>query len=148
MRGISFKIDNSDNHILWTILRGIEIEKLKWYISEDEVYDEMNESIFKDSQIDGEKFLGIIQEKKYTVIFANIKAYPPNSRPGYIKDYNDFTKSECNLVILCSDVFYYEIYAKERTTIEIIKSNIINCNINDLEYITEGNDSRTRFSVI
>lgn len=148
MRGISFKIDDCDEHILWTILCGIEIEKLWWHISEDEVYNEMNQSIFKDSYIDGERFLKIIQEKNYSVISANIKAYPPNSVPKHIEDYNEFIRSECKMVILCSDVFYYEIYAADSSVIETIKSNVIKGNISDLEYITEENDGRTSFSVI
>lgn len=148
MRGISFNICDCDDNILWSILFGIEIEKLWWHISEEEVYNEMNQSIFKNSYIDGETFLKIIQEKSYTVIFANIKAYPPYSTPNYIENYDEFIKSECKLVILCSDVFYYEIYSKDNSIIEIIKNNAIKNNISDLEYITEENDYRTSFSVI
>ncbi|WP_069679601.1 DUF2691 family protein [Clostridium taeniosporum] len=148
MRGISFKVDDRDEHILWTILRGIEIENLWWHISEDEVYNDINESIFKNSYIKGEGFLEIIQEKSYTVISANIKAYPPNSVPNHIENYDEFIKSKCKIVILCSDVFYYEIYVDDSSVIETLKSNVIKGNISDLEYITEENDARTSFSVI
>lgn len=152
MRGISFKIrGDCYENILWTILAGIEIEKLCWHVSEDEVYNEMGKSIFDNSYIDGKTFLNTIREKSYYVIFANIKAYPPNSIPNDIEDYEEFIKSECELVLLCADVFYYAIYAKDNSTIKIIKNNAINNaiknNIYDIQYITKENDGRTRFSV-
>jgi len=76
MRGISFKTCNCNQAIIKTILSGIEIEKLWWHISEDEIYNKMDESIFENSYIDGKMFLNIINENNYNVIFANIKAYP------------------------------------------------------------------------
>ncbi|MCD2349064.1 DUF2691 family protein [Clostridium guangxiense] len=149
MRGISFQINGCGHkNILRTILSEIEIEKLWWHISEDEIYNEMDESLLENRYINGETFLKIIKEKSYSVIFANIKAYPPNSTPNDIENYDDFIKSECKLVILCSDVFYYEIYAKNDWMIEIIKNNAIKNNFSNIEYITNENDCRTGFSVI
>lgn len=148
MRGISFKICDCYENILWNILSGIEIENLWWHISEAEIYNEMDKTIFQDSYINGETFLKIIQEKSYNVIFANIKAYSADSTPNDIKNYDEFIKSDCKLVVLCSDVFYYEIYAKDKSIIEIIKNNAIKNNFLNIEYITKENDCRTSFSVI
>lgn len=147
MRGISFKRDSGCKNILWSILNGIEIENLWWHISEDEIYDNMFESIFHNSYVNGKTFLNIIKEKDYSVVFANIKAYSSKITPSYIETYDDFIKSECQLVILCSDARYYEVYAKSRDTIETIKNNVNSINACEVEYITEENDGRIIFSV-
>ena len=147
MRGISFKTCNCNPDIIWTILSGIEIEKLWWHISEDEIYNKLGQSIFENSYINGKTFLDIIQGKNYNAIFANIEAYPPNSKFKDINNYMEFLNSECQLVLFCVDVIYYEIYAKEDSVIEIIKNNAIKNNFYDIEYTTKENDGRTVFSV-
>ena len=147
MRGISFKTCNCNQDIIWTILSGIEIEKLWWHISEDEIYNKLGQSIFENSYINGKTFLDIIQGKNYNAIFANIEAYPTNSKFKDINNYMEFLNSECQLVLFCVDVIYYEIYAKEDSVIEIIKNNAIKNNFYDIEYTTKENDGRTVFSV-
>lgn len=57
MRGISFEINGCHENILWAILSEIEVEKFWWHISEDEIYNKMNESLLEDSYINGEIFL-------------------------------------------------------------------------------------------
>ena len=147
MRGISFQISNSDQNILWTILEGVECEKLWWHISEDEIYNKMGESIFKNEYINGENFRCIIHEN-HSIIFANLKAYLPNSIPHDIQNYEEFIKSECQLILLCADGFYYEIYAKDNSIIGIINDNAIKNMFSNIENITDENDERTIFSVI
>lgn len=148
MRGISFKVDSSENYVLASILEGIEIKKLFWSISEEEIYKIEGENLFEEKNIDGEKFLDKISENEYSVIFANIKAYPNTNTTDDINCYEDFLRSSCQLIILCSDIFYYEIYSKSKQMIEIIKSNCIRNAYHEIEYITDENDFRTIFSVI
>lgn len=148
MRGISFKTKESYGSILWKILFGIDAKKFCWDISEDEIYEEEDKPIFEKSYVDGATFLKKIQEEKYMVVFANIKAYLSGDKPNDIKNYDDFVKSKCELIILCADLYYYEIYAKDTLTIEIIKSNAIKNGMYDIEYITKENDGRTVFSVV
>ena len=149
MRGISFRVRSRDDRILLTIFKGVAIEKLWWCISEDEIYNNKDESVFLDQCIDGETFLKTISEESYHVIFANIKAYVNPVKDSYIEDYDAFIKSECQLVLLCADVSYYEIFAKDSSVIEIIKNNAKadENNFYDVEFITDENDGRTRFSV-
>lgn len=147
MRGISFKTSNCNQNILWTILSGVECEKFWWHISEEEIYNKMGESIFENEYISGKTFSSIIHDKNHNVIFANIKAYLPDSIPNDIQNYQEFIKSECQLVLLCADVFFYEIYAKDNSIIQIIKNNAVQNMFDDVEYITKENDERTKFSV-
>ncbi|PJI07259.1 MULTISPECIES: DUF2691 family protein [Clostridium] len=148
MRGISFKTKESYGNILCGILFGIDANKFCWYISEDEIYDEKDKPIFEKGYVDGATFLRKIQEKSYMVMFANIKAYPSGCKPIDVKNYDEFVKSKCELVILCSDLYYYEIYAKDTLMIETIKNNAIKNGMYDIEYITKENDGRTVFSVL
>ena len=111
-------------------------------------FNEMDESIFLNKNINGGTFLKIILEESYTVIFANIKAYVYPIKYSSIENYDEFVKSECQLVILCTDVFYYEIYAKNIFMIEVLNNNAKENNFYDVEYITDENDGRTSFSVI
>lgn len=150
MRGISFKVFDRDDHILFTILKGIDVRERWWSISQDEIYSKKDESIFQSKNIDGETFLKIISEEKYLMIFANIKAYTNPVYDSYIENYDEFLKSECQIVIICSDVFFYSIYAKDSSIIEIIAKNVKDNedNFYAIEYITDENDGRKGFSAV
>ena len=159
MRGISFKVNSSEKSVLSIILQNIDIEKLFCKITDDDITMDrdmtmnkdktMNKdiSIFTEEQVNGETFKNIISTVGYTVIFANIKAYPDKSMNDSINDYDDFLKSNCILIILCSDLYDYEIYSKSEEMIEMIKYNCIKKGYDEIEYITEENDRRTRLNV-
>ena len=159
MRGISFKLNIAEKSVISSILQNIDIEKLFWHISEDDIIMDrdmtmnkdktMNEdiSLFTEEQVNGETFKNKISTVGYTVIFANIKAYPDKRMNDSINDYIDFLKSNCILIILCSDLYDYEIYSKSEEMIEIIKSNCIKKGYDEIEYITDENDRRTRLNV-
>lgn len=147
MRGISFNISKPNKSILATIFSGVECEKFWWHISEDEIYNKIDESIFKESYIDGKAFIDIINTQNYHVICANIKAYPLKILPISIETYEDFLKSECQLNLLCFDVFYYEIYSKNNSILEEIQNNASKNGFSNIEYITHLNDQRAKFSV-
>ena len=147
MRGISFTVSNSEN-VLKTIFTDVNCEKYWWNISEDEIYDKTDKPIFKKKYIDGKTFVNIITNQNHHVIFVNIKAYPPNSPPSDLETYGDFIKSECQLNLLCADVIYYEIYAKDNLVVEAIRSNAIKNGFQNVDYITDENDGRTKFSIL
>jgi hypothetical protein len=147
MRGISFILNKSEHSILASILDGIDITSLYWNVSENEIYVDEGEDLYIEKNIDGMTFLSIINIDYYFVYFANIKAYPDNNYSDNINCYDDFLNSNCELVILCSDGIYYEIYSKSEEMIKIIKFNCIKKCFDEIEYITDENDCRTIFSV-
>jgi RHS repeat-associated protein len=107
---------------------------------------------YKNGNIHQERWYGpdgkAIKDRHHNfVYFANIKAYPDNNYSDNINCYDDFLNSNCELVILCSDGIYYEIYSKSEEMIRIIKSNCIKKGFDEIEYITDENDCRTIFSV-
>ncbi|MGC7870989.1 DUF2691 family protein [Desulfosporosinus sp. SYSU MS00001] len=146
MRGIGFTVSNGEN-ILRTIFTGVACEKYWWNITEEEIYDKMDKPLFAENYINGKTFVDTISNQNHHVIFANIKAYPPNTSPTELETYEDFIKSDCQLNLLCVDVIYYEIYSKDDFVIETIRSNASKNGFHNVEYITEENDGRTRFSV-
>lgn len=147
MRGISFILNKSEHSILASILDGIDITSLYWSVSEDEIYVDEGENLYIEKKIDGMTFLNIINTDYYFVYFDNIKAYSDNNYSDNINYYDDFLNSNCELVILCSDGIYYEIYSKSEEVIRIIKFNCIKKGFDEIEYITDENDCRTIFSV-
>ncbi|WP_346886923.1 DUF2691 family protein [Clostridium sp. UBA1056] len=147
MRGISFIRNKCDDSIFATILDGVDVKRLYWNVSEDEVYLSNDDNLFIEKFIDGSTFFSLININYYMSIFANIKAYTDNNYSDNINCYDDFLKSNCELVILCSDSAYFEIYSKSTSIIEIIKSNCIKKGFDEIEYITDENDCRTIFSV-
>lgn len=147
MRGIRFNVFNGEN-VLANIFHSIDCENYWWSISEDEIYNKTNEPIFTKNYIDGEKFNNIIRNQEHFVIFANIKAYSPNIFPENLETYYDFINSECKLNLFCCDVNFYEVYAKDNSLIEKIRKNALVNGFENIEFITDENDERTRFSVI
>lgn len=148
MRGISFKVNKSDKCVLSNILDGIDIESLFWHISEDEIYLNKGENLFAEKCIDGKTFAKKISESVCSVICANIKAFADNCMSDKAINYNDFLMSNCLLVILCSDVSFYEIYVKNEEMLELIRSNCHKNCYDEIEDITDVNDVRKIFSVI
>ena len=147
VRGISFDVNGSEECILQHILNNIDVNELYWIISEDEVYSNEGKKFFNEKYIDGNTFVSKINETSYLLIFANIKAYSDASRLDNIRDYDNFLKSNCQLIILCSDMFNYEIYCKSESMIEAIKDNCFKEGYRKIEYITDDNDCRVVLSV-
>jgi hypothetical protein len=148
MRGISFEVHSDESSILATILDGISINNFFWNITEDEIYFKDGEELFEEKQVTGKDFLNKITQLDYSIIFANIKAYPDKNISSEINNYEDFLSSRCELIILCYDVFYYEVYSKSKSIIEVIKTNCIKNGFGGIEYITKENDCRTVFTVL
>ncbi len=147
MRGISFEVYSDKSSILAIVLDGININNFYWSITEDEIYFKDGEELFEEKQVTGKYFLDKITQLGYSVIFANIKAYPDENISSEINNYENYLTSKCELIILCYDVFYFEVYSKNKNIIKIIKLNCLKEGFDNIEYITDENDCRTIFSV-
>ncbi len=148
MRGISFKICNFEYKPISKILENVNIINFNWSISEDEIYLRGNNlSLFDTKYTSGKKFNNLINEKEYQAISANMRA---SFNAGYVEEfdnYEEFNKSDCVINIFCTDVNFYEVYVKDKLTLETIKTNCYNYGFNNIEYITKSNDGRTRFTI-
>ncbi len=149
IRGISFLSKASDYKILTKILDGTDYEQYYWSISEDEILIRNSAvNIANDKIIKGKQIKQLIEQaNNSTIISINAKAsYIPYNKE--IINYNDFLESPYQIIFLCSDTIYYEIYSKEIKFIEKVKANAVKNNFLNIEYITDENDGRTSMSVM
>lgn len=143
--GIKFQVPNEWGNLIENILYKIDLEKYIWGIEDDDVYIEDNTKnngfLFPQEKniFSGIEFKNIISQKSYYTVFVKINAYLNENDFCIIKTYNDFKKSNCNLIILVTDNIFVSIYAKSENVIEKIKINAILNKYEKIEYITEQN---------
>ncbi|MFK4300587.1 MULTISPECIES: DUF2691 family protein [unclassified Paenibacillus] len=152
-RGICFEIPNSYGSFLGEILKPIGITSFNWFIGGEESYlivdDKLGDSLFPEMMIGmkGEELKQIIENKKYYLIFANLKAYPLETKIIDVMSYEEYLLSECQLVLLVIDSVYIAVYCKDHKKLEDLYEHIKRQGFESLEYITDENDTRTRLSI-
>ncbi|MCZ8517462.1 DUF2691 family protein [Paenibacillus filicis] len=103
-RGISFVIPNEYGSFLGEILEPFDITAFNWYIGGEESYyvddGTLGEPLFPGeiNGMDGVLLKGILENNKYYVIFANLKAYPKEKNVIDIQKYEGLLNSDCQLV--------------------------------------------------
>ena len=80
------------------------------------------------------------------IIFADLQAYP-KGKIAEISTYEESTKNDCELILLVVDSCYATIYCKDKDKLELLYKNARDCGFEDVEYITNENDTKTRLSV-
>ena len=151
-RGVSFEIPNEYGRFLRDVLAPIDINAFNWKIGEGESYKAVNDRLdgvlFPDGKdvIAGIDLKTTLEIKDYYVIFANLQAYR-SGEIAKIETYDEFMESDCELVLLVVDCSYVTIYCKNQETITSLQENAANNGFDDIKYITDENDARTRLSV-
>ena len=149
MRGIQYEIPNEWGNYLYKIFEGIDMSKYVWKIYDDETYVKSEESfLFEKDCYNNEEFLKKIRDNEYYVVFICLRAFPAGSSITEIKTYNDFYKSDCELVLLASDCSYVDIYVKSQAMLDMLYINAKKYNFTDIEFITDENDARTRLNAL
>lgn len=152
-RGISFEIPNSYGSLLGEILKPIDITNFDWFIGGEESYfivdDTLGDSLFSDMVIgmNGEELRKIIDNNKYYLIFANLKAYRKGAKIKDVMSYEEYIVSECQIVLLVIDSVYVTVYCKALEKLEDLYDHIKSHGFESLEYITDENVTRTKLSV-
>jgi hypothetical protein len=150
-RGISFEIPNKYGSLLGEVLKPIDITAFSWRIGNGESYIIVNNGLDKElfsgdkEVIEGVELRSLLENNKYYVIFADLQAYPKEEFSD-IETYDEFLKSNCELILLVVDSCYVTIYCKNKGTIELLYKNATDCGFEDVIYITDENDTRTRLS--
>lgn len=153
-RGISLEIPNEYGSILGDILKPFDTTSFNWYIGGEESYfvndGTLGEPLFPEGVhgMDGVIFKGIIENYEYYLIFANVKAYPKEKSVKDIKTYAEFINSDCQLVLLIVDSTYVTIYCKDKDLIESLYHNAKLIGYENVHFVTDENDARTRLSVL
>jgi hypothetical protein len=153
LRGISFEIPNKYGSFLAEILEPIDITKFNWRNENEEAYlvidGQFEEALFPEviNEMDGSVLGKRIKDNQYYVIFADLKAFPKRKEVNNIETYEEFLNSECELVLLVVDSVYTTIYCKDKEKLKLLYRNAKECGFEDVQYITDDNDGRTRLSV-
>lgn len=153
MRGISFNIPNEYGRYLAEIFDGVNIEQFVWeqdgwnesYVIEN---GELGKKLFNDVFMNGETLRRLISEQDYYLIFVDIKAFPKNSNPSVrnVSTYQEFLKSDCQIVFLLADSSDVFIYLKNQSTAEKIYNRAITVGFENVAYITDENDTNPSLS--
>ena len=159
IRGIRFEIPNKHGKYLNEIFKNIDLFQYQWNLQYVDVYlgenggirnvDSFDEHITlpEEGWHNGQKFQKMISENDYYLVFLELFAYPLKSKATEIRGYEDYAKSDCQLILLCYDVAYYDFYAKNNKIIEQVRKNCIQNGYENIKYITDDNDTRYRMSV-
>lgn len=152
-RGLSFEIPNEYGSFLGEILKPFDMTAFNWYIGGEESYflhdGTLGEPLFPEEVygMDGVLLKGILEKTEYYVIFANLKAFPKEKNVIDIDTYESFLNSDCQFVLLVVDSIYVTVYCKDRDIIENLYHNAKINGYDNVQFITEENDWRTRVSV-
>lgn len=150
IRGISFQIPQMTTNTLWEFLRDIDIKRYFWYIISDqsEVWDEFHKKDFFDRDLyNGFDFFNLIQTNHY-IIFLKLQMFLELCNFKNLHTYDDFINNDCKLILLVYDCEYVEIYSKNIATIDAIYQRAKANGYNNIEYITDMNDGRTKMDIL
>lgn len=151
-RGIRFEIPNEYGDFLGIILKPIDIAAFSWQVGSEESYTvtdgRVDEELFLEDKkvMTGIELKSLIQNNRYYLIFADLKAFP-KGKLAEIKTYEEFKKSECEIVLLVTDSCYVEVYCKDQHKIESLFKNAQEFGFEDISHITDENDGRTWLSL-
>jgi hypothetical protein len=146
LTGISFKTQIGYSNYLSQIFDSIDVTKYKWLIvTDDMVYPQntqMSESIFDSDIVSGESFQNSLNKDDYQMIFVDLKAFSVGGEISNVETYHDFINSDCQLVLLCVDSMFFEIYCKEVDIIEKIRRNCIANQFENIKFIEPEDAAR------
>lgn len=148
LRGISFLKENGRGR-LCEIFDGIDVTDFNWYYVDDESEvwtDKENEEYFDKKYYNGKEFSRCIDKNGY-VIFLKLQAYLGDAKTENITSYEEYVKSNCQIIVLIYDCEYVEIYCKDTELIKAVFEQAQRMNYRDVELITDKNDCRTSFCI-
>ncbi len=150
IRGISFEIPQMMTTTLWEIFKGSDIGSYYWYVvpNQNEVWSELSEEdLFTKDVYVGNDFQNLIKNNHY-IIFLKLQLYSELCTFKNLYTYDDFSKSNCQLIILVNDCEYVEIYSKNSKTTEEIFHTAVENGYKNVCYITDENDCRTKMDIL
>ena len=148
-RGISFKVPNEYGHLLCKVLDKINIADYHWKITYDQVFKNNSHFLFNDSEYDGKEFKDIICSAKasYNAFLLSLQGALKKEQNIEVKTYEEYLKSQVLIIMLVADSEWVDIYCKNNSIIEQIKQNAEHNKFDNIEYITDENDTRYKLGV-
>ena len=142
-------IPNQKGNILSKVLQPINITDFNWSIGNGESYlvvdGKLDEDFFSQDVkvMDGKLLKKNIEDNQYYVILADLKAFPKSENVTNIETYEDYIKSECQLIMLVVDCSYTTIYCKNKEKLSRLYQNAKDSGFKNVQYITDENDTMT-----
>lgn len=149
-RGITFEIPNEYGNWLGKILESLDMALFNWLVGEDTQILSGNgeewgsEAIVK---LDGFTLKKWLSQSDLYVLFADFKAFPLGEPVRDIASYEEFQSSRCEFVLLIVDSIYLTIYVKNPQLLQALHRTACENQVQNLAYIHDENDERTRLSV-
>lgn len=149
LKGVYFKTLPSEN-LLYQILKPIDVKEYCWYNVEEqnEVWDEnISDLFFKENVYDGETFSRQIASNNF-IVFLKLQAYFEKGSFSNINTYEEFQKSNCQMILLIYDCECVEIYSKDQMMLKSIYDQAILNNYTEVKFIDEKNFFRTTMNIL
>jgi hypothetical protein len=135
---LDIRVKNEYSNYLYKILNGINLLNYVWEINTDDfLYSEngdLKENFFGSNVLSGEEFFKCISRDSYYMIFVDIKAYPVGNESIEFETFDDFLRSNCELVLLCTDSIFIEFYCKDRDILDKVYNNCITDEFEEVQY--------------
>lgn len=150
IRGLKFEISQETANPLLGILAGVNADSYFWFCvqNQEEVWNTKKDSpFFKKADYIGEEFSDLIKQDCY-IIFLKLQAYATKSKYYNICTYEEFLKSDAQLLLLIYDCEFVEIYCKNENTSKALYNNAISQGFCDVMFITDANDNRCKFDIL
>lgn len=134
------------------VLKPVKISAYYWQVGSGELYrmidNQSEKELFRNDRnvIEGTELENRLITNQQYIISADLQAFPEN-RVTRVETFEEFVESDCQLVLLVVDCIYVTIHSKNQKTIELLNKNAMTCGYENIEYITDENDGRTRLSV-
>lgn len=150
IRGVSFIINRKVPNLLKVILECTESKNYYWFNiqSQDEVWNETQDNVFfEQDNYDSKSFHSLIQ-KKHFIVFVKLQGYCDNNTFSNIHTFEEFWNSSCQLLLLIYDCKNVDIYIKDQSLIQKIYDCAIAYEFEEICFITDNTDSRTKMDVL
>ena len=141
--GVFFEVPNDSIDNISHLLEPIPFYEYQWLINNDEILviknnQITNEDLFKEDKIiDGERLYNIVSINNYYTIFVNLYSFPKYADVKQINNYEEFLKSECNIVISIFDSSYVMVWCKDRKLVSNIYNYAITRGYIDVKWISD-----------
>lgn len=137
LRGIEFEADNTES-VLRNLDAIMDASQYVWYIDDTD----LNYFYFRSGIYSGKEFKDALDTIS-TLSFARIRRYPLGAQIDCVDEYEDFIKSDCDLLILFFDGGYYEVFGKEEEILLRIMDICQKYGYENTRYVFDAEDERT-----
>lgn len=141
--GFSFTLNDCDGAVLLKLFDGFDFTKYKWDVVNQQSWDNALNDLFDDGVYSGDEMIDKLKTPVQLIMFLEFFAF--EGKVKEIESYKDYKTSACQLMMFINDVYYFDLYCKNPEDLILLSKNAQKLNLNSFEYLTEGNDCRTKF---